>query len=124
MLFQKVYHGSGADFDKFDTETYGLSGEGSMALGYGTYVSGSRDISEDYADKQHPESDVPIRYKGKEANYTERNAYIRLNQSDVNQKKAYFVFRKDNWNRMPYLTDYIKHGSDLDPCVFNNNRRH
>lgn len=38
--------------------------------------------------------------------------------SDVNQKKAYFVFRKDNGNRMPYLTDYIKHGSDLDPCVF------
>ena len=39
--------------------------------------------------------------------------------SDVNQKKAYFVFRKDNGNRMPYLTDYIKHSSDLDPCVFN-----
>jgi len=38
--------------------------------------------------------------------------------SDANQKKAYFVFRKDNGNRMPYLTDYIKHGSDLDPCVF------
>lgn len=38
--------------------------------------------------------------------------------SDTNQKKAYFVFRKDNGNRMPYLTDYIKHGSDLDPCIF------
>lgn len=38
--------------------------------------------------------------------------------SDANQKKAYFVFRKDNGNRMPYLTDFIKHGSDLDPCVF------
>ena len=38
--------------------------------------------------------------------------------SDANQKKAYLVFRKDNGNRMPYLTDYIKHGSDLDPCVF------
>lgn len=38
--------------------------------------------------------------------------------SDANQKKAYFVFRKDNGNRMPYLTDFIKHGSDLDPCSF------
>lgn len=38
--------------------------------------------------------------------------------SDANQKKAYFVFRKDNGNRMPYLTDFIKHCSDLDPCVF------
>ncbi len=38
--------------------------------------------------------------------------------SDTNQKKAYFVFRKDNGNKMPYLTDYIKHGSDLDPTMF------
>lgn len=38
--------------------------------------------------------------------------------SDSNQKKSYFVFKKDNGNKMPYLTDYIKHGSDLDPCVF------
>lgn len=38
--------------------------------------------------------------------------------SDENQKKAYFVFRKDNGNRMPYLTDYIKHSSELDPCTF------
>lgn len=38
--------------------------------------------------------------------------------SDSNQKKAYFVFRKDNGNRMPYLTDYIKLSSDIDPCNF------
>ena len=38
--------------------------------------------------------------------------------SDANQKKAYFVFRKDNGSKMPYLTDYLKRGSDLDPCMF------
>lgn len=38
--------------------------------------------------------------------------------SDENQKKAYFVFRKDNGNRMPYLTDFIKRGSEIDPCSF------
>ena len=38
--------------------------------------------------------------------------------SDSNQKKAYFVFRKDNGNKVPLLTDYIKRGSDLDPCMF------
>lgn len=95
ILFQEVYHGSGADFDKFDTETYGLSGEGSMAFGYGTYVSGSRDIAEDYAERQRPESDVPTRYKGKEANYTERNAYIRLNQNDFNIDEAIKAIEDD-----------------------------
>lgn len=34
------------------------------------------------------------------------------------KKKAYFVFRKDNGNKVPLLTDYIKRGSDLDPCLF------
>ena len=38
--------------------------------------------------------------------------------SDANQKRAYFVFRRDNGNKMPYLTDYIKYGSDLDPIMF------
>ncbi len=38
--------------------------------------------------------------------------------SDLNQKKAYFLFRKDNGNKIPMLTDYIKKCSDLDPCLF------
>ena len=52
MLFQKVYHGSGADFDKFDTEHYGLSGEGSMSFGYGTYLTDNEEIARDYAQRQ------------------------------------------------------------------------
>lgn len=52
ISFQQVYHGSGADFDKFDTENFGLSGEGSMSFGYGTYVTDSEDIARDYADRQ------------------------------------------------------------------------
>lgn len=52
ILFQTVYHGSGADFDKFDTENYGYSGEGSMSFGYGTYVTDSEEIARDYAERQ------------------------------------------------------------------------
>ena len=52
LLYQNVYHGSGADFDKFDTENYGLSGEGSMTFGYGTYVTENEDIARDYAERQ------------------------------------------------------------------------
>ena len=52
ILFQTAYHGSGADFDKFDTENYGLSGEGSMSFGYGTYVTDSEEIARDYANRQ------------------------------------------------------------------------
>ena len=52
LLYQTVYHGSGADFDKFDTENFGFSGEGSMSFGYGTYVTDNEDIARDYADRQ------------------------------------------------------------------------
>ena len=57
LLYQKVYHGSGADFDKFDTENFGLSGEGSMSFGYGTYVTDNEDIARDYAERQSFEKD-------------------------------------------------------------------
>ena len=52
VLFQRAYHGSGANFDKFDTENFGLSGEGSMSFGYGTYVTDSEEIARDYAERQ------------------------------------------------------------------------
>ncbi len=52
LLSQEVYHGSGADFDKFDTEQYGLSGEGSMSFGYGTYLTDNEDIAREYARRQ------------------------------------------------------------------------
>ena len=52
ILFQAAYHGSGASFDKFDTEHYGFSGEGSMSFGYGTYVTDDEEIARDYAHRQ------------------------------------------------------------------------
>ena len=59
ILFQDAYHGSSADFEKFDTDKYGLSGEGSMSFGYGAYVSGSKNIALDYAERQGN----PIQYR-------------------------------------------------------------
>ena len=38
ISFQAAYHGSGASFDRFNTAQYGLSGEGSMSFGWGTYL--------------------------------------------------------------------------------------
>lgn len=52
LIFQAAYHGSGASFDHFNTTQYGLSGEGSMAFGWGTYLTSSEDIARDYADRQ------------------------------------------------------------------------
>lgn len=52
ILFQTAYHGSGANFNKFNISEYGMSGEGSMAFGYGVYVSNSESIAKSYAGRQ------------------------------------------------------------------------
>ena len=45
---QKVYHGSGADFDEFDNSHMG-EGEGAQAYGWGTYVTEVEGIGRTYA---------------------------------------------------------------------------
>jgi hypothetical protein len=48
-MFQKVWHGSGADFDRFDHSHMG-EGEGAQAFGYGTYVTEVEGIGRKYAE--------------------------------------------------------------------------
>ena len=45
----KAYHGSGAEFDKFDHKFMG-TGEGAQAYGWGTYVSEVNGVARSYAD--------------------------------------------------------------------------
>ncbi|MDY3855598.1 MAG: hypothetical protein SO008_00780 [Bacteroidaceae bacterium] len=46
---QRVYHGSGAEFDHFDTMNHMGEGEGSQAFGAGTYVSDQKGLGLFYA---------------------------------------------------------------------------
>ena len=46
---QRVYHGSGADFEAFDHGHMG-EGQGSQVFGWGTYVTSSKAIGESYAE--------------------------------------------------------------------------
>lgn len=47
--FRVVYHGSAADFDKFDHSKMG-SGAGSQVFGWGTYLTESEKVGRDYGD--------------------------------------------------------------------------
>lgn len=46
----KVYHGSGASFDKFNL-SHALEGEGSETFGHGVYVTNSKKIGDNYAQR-------------------------------------------------------------------------
>lgn len=46
--FRRVYHGSGASFDKFDHNFMG-TGEGNQSFGWGTYVTDSQSVGKQYA---------------------------------------------------------------------------
>ena len=49
LLFRRAYHGSAADFDKFDHSFMG-TGEGAQAYGWGTYVTEVDGIARSYAE--------------------------------------------------------------------------
>lgn len=46
----RTYHGTGASFDKFDL-SHALEGEGSETFGHGLYVTNSKEIGTDYAQR-------------------------------------------------------------------------
>lgn len=46
----RTYHGTGASFDKFDL-SHSLEGEGSESFGHGVYVTNSRKIGREYAQR-------------------------------------------------------------------------
>lgn len=47
---QRVYHGSAADFDAFDTMNHLSEGEGNQAFGAGTYVADQKELGKKYAE--------------------------------------------------------------------------
>lgn len=49
IKFSRVYHGTAADFDKFDHSHMG-EGEGNQSFGWGTYVTEDKGIGKYYAD--------------------------------------------------------------------------
>lgn len=46
----RTYHGTGANFDKFDL-SHALEGEGSETFGHGVYVTNSKEIGDNYAQR-------------------------------------------------------------------------
>lgn len=50
VRFRTVYHGSAADFEKFD-HSFMSSGEGGQMYGWGTYVSTVKDVAVSYAER-------------------------------------------------------------------------
>lgn len=50
VRFLRTYHGTGAKFDKFDL-SHALEGEGSETFGHGVYVTNSKEIGTDYAQR-------------------------------------------------------------------------
>lgn len=106
--FRRVYHGSGASFDKFDHSFMG-TGEGAQAYGWGTYVTEVGGIARSYATTMASKSGVdPLSYVGEYENYVGKDVvniakeYIRRNSFDL--KKAKEEVEHDLKLTMPALS--------------------
>lgn len=81
VKFQRVYHGSGADFDRFDHSHMG-EGEGAQAYGWGTYVTEVEGIGRTYAIQ----------------NTTKHNDALRALQHDVDAISDQLYRQRDDLN--------------------------
>lgn len=79
---QRVYHGSGADFDKFDHSHMG-EGEGAQAYGWGTYVTEVDGIGRTYAESARKKP--TYLYGGKEMSSDEFHDYVLGEIGDWNE---------------------------------------
>ena len=69
--FRTTYHGSGAEFDRFDHSFMG-TGEGAQAFGWGTYVTDVEDIAKGYANiyaNNSPLAAYSLKWLNENANY-------------------------------------------------------
>jgi hypothetical protein len=79
---QRVYHGSGADFDHFDHSHMG-EGEGAQAFGWGTYVTEVEGIGRTYAESARKKP--TYLYGGKEMSSDEFHDYVLGEIGDWNE---------------------------------------
>jgi hypothetical protein len=79
---QRVYHGSGADFDHFDHSHMG-EGEGAQAFGWGTYVTEVEGIGRTYAESTRKKP--TYLYGGKEMSSDEFHDYVLGEIGDWNE---------------------------------------
>ena len=66
QLFQSAYHGTGARFEKFNTDFMG-TGEGAQAHGWGLYFAKDKTVAEEYRNKL---TQRRVLYKGREVDST------------------------------------------------------
>lgn len=90
----RAYHGSGANFDKFNHKKYLSSGCGSQSFGWGSYVTDDVAIGKSYAEGGG--SDVDIDFDGNDIkdetvfkDTFRRNTQIKDNQELYNLYKIF-----------------------------------
>lgn len=106
--YQTAYHGSAADFDRFNVDQYGLSGEGSMSFGYGTYVTGSEEIARDYAERQYNQKFDLTSKKSRAEQLTERIASDEKKLKTLETPEAFFKEKEDSIDDLKNEIELLK----------------
>ena len=118
------YHGSGADFDKFNHKKYLNSGAGSQSFGWGTYITNDRYVALGYTDTT--KTDQAFLYEveipdDNGQNYLEYNAYMRPDEKKRILDKAKEIERRFNFKFNDGFYSYLNNGDDGSVSIGLNN---
>lgn len=112
---QKVYHGSGADFNAFDSSHMG-EGEGNQSYGWGTYVTEVEDIARKYAKmnkstlrKMKLESDIR---RLKESLPFRKGEAKREGEEELKQLEDKLSKFNDGWSSVLYTVEIPDNNGD------------
>lgn len=107
--FNRVYHGSAADFDAFDHKFMG-SGEGSRVYGWGTYVSENDKVAKDYAiiAKRNADYDIQATKSGLDIEENQVLTRIQMIENRIKRAKASGKATEEQLNAYNEMLKYAK----------------
>lgn len=132
-----AYHGSGADFDKFNHKKYLNTGAGSQAFGWGTYVTNDEAVANGYSEssKRIPKNkyhelilDYLVNKKGMPNNFETEKAADEYNNKLMADYRSTGGFDElkdiyEDWLISRDLTDEFRNMLEMFICVLSNNKK-
>jgi len=112
-----AYHGSGADFDKFNHKKYLSTGAGSQTFGWGTYVTDDKEVANGYSnvvgnciEQIKPIVEEAVKMYG-------YNGRFSIDEMCVDINSTFKVYRGDLDNLINFYEEKLKNPGSLEHVI-------
>ena len=110
-----AYHGSGADFDKFNHKKYLSTGAGSQSFGWGTYITNDEAVASGYAEASKDKYDLwTYIYNGLIRNGVRKKDAINMSNLKDKLEQIIMAYGDDEACVISYLNNHLEMYKELN----------